>query len=91
MAANEEIEIKFRIDDLHQLIQALRRSGFRLVTKSSTLATGYGCIAVLTQCHSCEFLEIEFFNTHACLHQPSSSSLLRNQFLLNVDCFVFAR
>jgi len=35
MAANQEIEIKFRIDDLNQLIQALRRSGFRLVTKST--------------------------------------------------------
>jgi adenylate cyclase, class 2 len=35
MAANQEIEIKFRVDDLHQLIQALRRTGFRLVTKST--------------------------------------------------------
>jgi len=35
MAANQEIEIKFRIDDLNQLIQALRNSGFRLVKKST--------------------------------------------------------
>jgi len=35
MAANQEIEIKFRIDDLNQLIQALRKAGFRLVTKST--------------------------------------------------------
>lgn len=35
MAANREIEIKFRIDDVNQILQALRRSGFRLVTKST--------------------------------------------------------
>ncbi len=35
MAANQEIEIKFRIDDLKKLTQALRGSGFRLVTKST--------------------------------------------------------
>jgi len=33
MAANKEIEIKFRIGDLRQLNQRLRRSGFRLITE----------------------------------------------------------
>ena len=35
MAASQEVEIKFRVDDLNRLIQSLRRSGFRLVTKST--------------------------------------------------------
>jgi adenylate cyclase, class 2 len=35
MAVHQEIEVKFRIDDLNQLLQTLRRSGFRLVTKST--------------------------------------------------------
>ncbi|MGA8149428.1 MAG: class IV adenylate cyclase [Terriglobales bacterium] len=35
MAAKQEIEVKFRVDELKKLIQALRRSGFRLVTKST--------------------------------------------------------
>lgn len=33
MAANKEIEVKFRISDLRQLNQRLRQSKFRLVTK----------------------------------------------------------
>ncbi len=33
MARHNEIEIKFRIDDLHALNQRLRKSGFRLVTR----------------------------------------------------------
>jgi len=35
MAAKQEIEIKFRVDDLKKLTHALRSSGFRLVTKST--------------------------------------------------------
>jgi adenylate cyclase class 2 len=33
MALHNEIEIKFRFDDLHALNQRLRKSGFRLVTR----------------------------------------------------------
>jgi adenylate cyclase, class 2 len=33
MAAHNEIEIKFRIDDLHALNRGLRKSGFRLATR----------------------------------------------------------
>jgi adenylate cyclase class 2 len=33
MASHNEIEIKFRIDDLHALNQGLRKSSFRLVTR----------------------------------------------------------
>jgi adenylate cyclase class 2 len=32
MASHSEVEIKFRVDDLHALNQHLRRSGFRLLT-----------------------------------------------------------
>ena len=35
MTARKEIEIKFLIQNLKKLIQALRKSGFRLVTKST--------------------------------------------------------
>ena len=35
MAANREIEIKFRVDNLKKLTHALRSSGFRRVTKST--------------------------------------------------------
>jgi len=35
MAVDQEIEVKFRVDDLKKLLQALRRSGFRLITKST--------------------------------------------------------
>jgi adenylate cyclase, class 2 len=33
MSSNKEIEIKFRVDDLHALRRALRSAGFRLLTR----------------------------------------------------------
>ena len=35
MAANQEIEIKFRIADPKQLVRALRHCGFKMITKST--------------------------------------------------------